>query len=654
MPVKALSRLPEASQVHLEFRLIRDPAERFEMLAAGMIDLTVASLDEVALAFPRFHPGFIIFPAAENKGGEGVVEFEKNSAGNDLLGFLAGGTSEALARAVPGRHFHLVGPDTPERTLESLKSRQLRAAALWQPYLAQAQKDGAKLLYDTHQRPTTEVWVASRRLLHNELQGRAQIGDARVFAKVWFSFIDELQSAPELTLKAMAAENEMTPENAQAALQGLEFLSLTALRSKADRWPAEVIRKLESDLTFWSLSGAPNQKGAKFEEAVDPSILADLMAASGDSEPIATSSPTPEISGSPTPATPSPSPGSTAGAPSMLGGDPTRRGLSPGPALQEMNDQAWALGVSGEVNTAVVPVPSQGGVAIGCDDKSVYLLDEKNGSQRWRFVTTDIVRSTPAVAGERIFVGCNDGRLYALDSKTGSKIWSYQAQGEVLSSPLVQDGRVYCASREGTVFCLDSDKGEEIWNYTCTANITSSPALSGNILVIGCFDGGLYGLSAESGEKLWVYKTKGVIQATPCIYGGKVFVGSLDHSMHAVRLNNGQEVWKKATGGELATAAAADQGILCFGGRDTYIYGLDVETGRERWKFPTRERLCSGPTICEGIVYIGGEDKRLYVLNLDKGTLRFRHRVEGWVQTPLVWNKKVFFGCTDSKVYCLR
>jgi len=61
-------------------------------------------------------------------------------------------------------------------------------------------------------------------------------------------------------------------------------------------------------------------------------------------------------------------------------------------------------------------------IALGCDAGTVYLLDRENGFTVWSYNTAGSIRSTPAVAGDRLLTPSSDGRLYC---------FGYSAEDEI-------------------------------------------------------------------------------------------------------------------------------------------------------------------------------------------------------------------------------
>jgi hypothetical protein len=81
-------------------------------------------------------------------------------------------------------------------------------------------------------------------------------------------------------------------------------------------------------------------------------------------------------------------------------------------------------------------------------------------SLKWTFTGDNIVMSSPAVVGNRIYISS-----YALDAATGKKLWEFPTDGPPTNSPAVSGGRVYIGSYEMKIFALDAATGKKIWEF---------------------------------------------------------------------------------------------------------------------------------------------------------------------------------------------
>ena len=110
----------------------------------------------------------------------------------------------------------------------------------------------------------------------------------------------------------------------------------------------------------------------------------------------------------------------------------------------------------------------------------------------WSYTTGDWVRSSPAVAGDRVYVGSDDNKIYCLNADTGAFIWSYTTGCWVFSSPAVAEGRVYVGSCDNKVYCFNAENGALIWSYTTGGRVDSSPAVVNGRVYIGSNDSNVY------------------------------------------------------------------------------------------------------------------------------------------------------------------
>ena len=257
------------------------------------------------------------------------------------------------------------------------------------------------------------------------------------------------------------------------------------------------------------------------------------------------------------------------------------------------------------------------------------------GGLRWQVRTQGPVRSTPAVAGGRIYFGSGDGRIYAVDLQ-GRPLWVSDTGAAVSSSPAVVGGRVYAQNRDGVVLALSADDGKIVWRAQTGIDVpfewgfesgdmyVSSPVVVDGLVLVGSGDGHLYALDAASGKGKWRVQTGGRVRSSPAVSDGIVYVGSMDGSVYAAELATGALRWRFDTEGRSLSSAR---------------FGYD------------RKSVQSSPAVADGLVYIGARDGSLYAIDAATGKQRWRADHGGsWVLgAPAVWDGKVFAGSSDSR-----
>lgn len=257
------------------------------------------------------------------------------------------------------------------------------------------------------------------------------------------------------------------------------------------------------------------------------------------------------------------------------------------------------------------------------------------GGVRWVVRTQGPVRSTPAVAGDRIYFGSSDGSVYAVDLE-GRALWTANTGAAVSSSPAVAGGKVFVQNRKGLVLALSATDGKVLWRaqtgedlpldwgYENGDMFLSSPVVADGTVLIGSGDGHLYALEAESGRGKWRVETGGRVRSSPAVSNGTVYVGSLDGSVYAADLATGALKWRFDTEGR---------------GLSSGKFGYD------------RKSVQSSPAVADGTVYIGARDGSLYAIDAATGKQRWRVSYgASWVITsPAVWDEKVFIGSSDAR-----
>jgi polyvinyl alcohol dehydrogenase (cytochrome) len=193
---------------------------------------------------------------------------------------------------------------------------------------------------------------------------------------------------------------------------------------------------------------------------------------------------------------------------------------------------------------------------------------------KWAFGYTGVAaaRTSPTLAGGRLFVGSDSGEVHALDPATGCTHWSYKAAAGVRTAPSVvaynagskRGNAVIFGDQRATLTALDADTGATLWTLKldthASAGITGSPvAHDGRVFV------GVQGLSEEG---------RGASGGYACC----TFRGSLS----AVDVNTGKLLWKTYTVDESKPRAKNKDGVQMFGPAGGGIWSapsVDVKRG---------------------------------------------------------------------------
>ena len=106
------------------------------------------------------------------------------------------------------------------------------------------------------------------------------------------------------------------------------------------------------------------------------------------------------------------------------------------------------------------------GKVYAVDERGLLACIEKatNSVLWWAEIGGVSNRSSPAVAGNRIFVGSTAGYLMVLDANSGAEITRLPADGGIIAAPAIANNAVYCLSFNGTMYKADLS-GNPVWSY---------------------------------------------------------------------------------------------------------------------------------------------------------------------------------------------
>ncbi|WP_201453748.1 outer membrane protein assembly factor BamB family protein [Streptomyces sp. NHF165] len=321
---------------------------------------------------------------------------------------------------------------------------------------------------------------------------------------------------------------------------------------------------------------------------------------------------------------------------------------------------AWSMAVSG-------------GRVHASDGPSLYALDARDGSERWRLATDGwvyalqvdrgtVVTGTrgggvqaweaatgeklwelsgaqtdfetpeggPVIAGGAVHLWA-DGRLYALDARTGAERWSYPV-GDVSATggvpvrvTVAEDGVAYvCAGSR--VFALDGATGAERWRFDapaaflCPPAFVPGPGVTGGGIYLADYLGTVYALDTGNGHDRWRIATEARHSGEPVVTAdGLVHLGS-GSAVYTLDAVSGTPRWRFATGADVVGAPVVADGRVHFGSADHCLYTVDAVGGQLRWKLATGGEVTGSPVVVGGVVYACSKDRCVYALDAAKGT----------------------------------
>ncbi len=251
-----------------------DQAERAERLNRGEADLLLTSLDQFLQQQPQ---GQIIALIDRTIGADAVVlntvkypgltsllvldqlVSAQRAQGNRLIATYAGDTpSEYLALVLDTKFdtFRLadfdvsqVGDASEAWDLLQDRAQPVGLAVLWEPYVTQARLRGYTVMLSSRDAPDTivDVLVASDSLIQEDPDALSDLVEA------YYRRIDaNVRDASQLQAQ-IAEDGDLTPDEAAAVLQGIEFFTATEAQSWLNDGTLE--RRIQSTAAVLALSG---------------------------------------------------------------------------------------------------------------------------------------------------------------------------------------------------------------------------------------------------------------------------------------------------------------------------------------------------------------------------------------------------------------
>ncbi len=292
----------------------------------------------------------------------------------------------------------------------------------------------------------------------------------------------------------------------------------------------------------------------------------------------------------------------------------------------------------------------------------------KTLKEEWK-ITVGIGHASPVVALGRVFVFVRhddtDEFAMALDARNGKLIWKsgYKVDYEMnpaarghgkgpKSTPVVAGERVYTLGITGVLSCYNAHSGEIIWqNYFNKEFPTTSPlygtAMSPLVtdgLVIahvgGHDKGALTAFNAETGKVVWSYAGDGPAYASPIVVtlaGVRQLVTFTQKQLVGVDLKNGKLLWQLPAKTEYDTNSVTPvvyKDMLIFAREGQGLTAIRVVkqgaqlATQEVWRNAENELYMNTPVVAGNLLYGLSIRKRgqFFCLDADTGKTLWQGR----------------------------
>jgi outer membrane protein assembly factor BamB len=255
---------------------------------------------------------------------------------------------------------------------------------------------------------------------------------------------------------------------------------------------------------------------------------------------------------------------------------------------------------------------------VSAGHKEILCLDAKTGKELWRRSLTNISRSSPIVAADKVFVNTIDNRLYALNVIDGSVIWMHEGAGESVgvfgsASIALADMAVIVPHSTGQLHAVSMADGSDLWSV----NLSFSKAY-------------------ESGFSL------NDIDVTPVIKNDRIFAASNAGLLYAINLYNSDLIWQQEikgikniwVAGEFIYAVTASNEVLCVFAKDGKIKWIKSLPEYADTKAKKNKISINGPILAGNSLFVTTNNGKLLQLSPFDGSTKSEYTVENAINLP--------------------
>ena len=253
--------------------------------------------------------------------------------------------------------------------------------------------------------------------------------------------------------------------------------------------------------------------------------------------------------------------------------------------------------------------------------EAVICLDAATGATLWEHryeaETVDLLqygdapRSTPLIAGDRLFTIGRSGRMLALDKRDGSRIWGHDLWAEPFSGNRQAHGYsssaiawgdtviVPIGGADASLVAFDQATGDVRWQLAGFANSHSSPRmfdLAGREQLVLFMRGELIGVDPGTGELLWSWphvNQWGHNITMPSAAGDTIFFSSPQAGARGLRLEASgdgievEQVWSSRRI-QFYHATTVQNGDWVYGSigitAPAFMTAVNIRTGEIGWR----------------------------------------------------------------------
>ena len=277
-------------------------------------------------------------------------------------------------------------------------------------------------------------------------------------------------------------------------------------------------------------------------------------------------------------------------------------------------------------------------------------------------------RSTPLIAGDRIFTIGVAGMMHSLAKEDGEAVWSHNLWGEVFggnklphgysSSPIAYgDTVIALVGGEGkSIVAFNQHDGSIAWQSMSYQNSYATPQIlevDGQEQLVAFMAKELIGADPATGEELWRYPQENQFDQNinpPALVDGQyLFLSSLEAGARGLKLTRSdgktqvEELWssRKVQFYHVTSVNEGDWVYGSSGNQPAFMSAINVKTGDIPWR--KRGIGKANSVYADGRVVVLDEDGKLYLTTATPEDLTIHSEVElldrvAWTAPTIVGN----------------
>jgi outer membrane protein assembly factor BamB len=332
-----------------------------------------------------------------------------------------------------------------------------------------------------------------------------------------------------------------------------------------------------------------------------------------------------------------------------------------------------------------------GSVAYGTDWPKFHFNNANTGASpdngpgsnniKWTFRNDDrgLIKSPPAVVGDRVYCGDDTGWLYCFNAGNGAVIWEIKHPYSFgTSGPCVVGDKIYIGTESARiVYCFNTSDGSQVWYHDTTlSEQITSPVVYNNKVYVGV-NKYIYCLNDSNGSLVWEFYTDAsdYIRNAPAIYNDRLYVSSdktevwclsLDDTDSDGRIDHDNEnelYWSYASHGGNSSPVVVNYNShnYLFVARNEGSAGvvcIDINNHTtEHSYYSAGGRVWGTPVFAEGWLYFGSDDKKFYAYVFGQSDPDWTYKTTGVIQcSPAlsVGNNRIYFSSGNNNLYCFK